>query len=66
MANIIIKGKTKLGRSRSEQETNLRKEFGATMSDENLDKLKHLEKKLKEDKGAKGSFIPQTEIEDVK
>ena len=66
MANIIIKGKTKIGRTRSEAEKNLRKEWGATMSDENLSKLEHLERKGKEKFGSKDNFLSQADIEDVK
>ena len=66
MANIIIKGKTKIGRTRSEQEENLRKEWGSTMSDENLSKLKYLEKRAKEEIGSKDNFISQVDVENVK
>ena len=34
-----------IGKTRSEQEKNLRKEWGSTLSDEQLDKCKYLEKK---------------------
>lgn len=66
MVEIIIKGKTKIGKIRSEQEENLRKEWGATMSDENLSKIKHLEKKAKEEWGSKENFISQVDAEKVK
>jgi len=59
MANIIIKGKTKFGYTRSEQETNLRREGMRSLSDEQLDKVKFLEKKFKEQTGAKDSNIGQ-------
>ena len=59
---VIIKGKTKFGKTRSEQETNLRKEGFVSMSDENLDKCKWLEKKLKEKHGSNTNFLRQTEI----
>jgi hypothetical protein len=59
MANIIIKGKTKFGYTRSEQETNLRREGMRSLSDEQLDKARFLEKKLKEQTGAKDSNIGQ-------
>lgn len=54
----IIK-KAKYGKTRSEQESNLRKDGFSTMSNENLDKLKYLEKKFDIKKG----FINQGEIE---
>jgi len=66
MVEIIIKGKTKIGKIRSEQEENLRKEWGATMSDENLSKIKYLEKKAKEEWGSKENFISQVDAEKVK
>lgn len=60
MVQIIIRGKNKFGRTRSEQEENLRKEgWGGGMSDEELDKCKFLERKLKEEKGSKPSRIRQ-------
>jgi hypothetical protein len=62
MANIIIKGKTKFGYSRSEQEQNLRKEGMSTLTDAQLDYLKHIEKKQKDTFGLKESFISQTDI----
>jgi len=66
MVEIIIKGKNKIGKTRSEQEENLRKEWGATMSDENLSKIKYLEKKAKEEWGSKENFISQVDAEKVK
>jgi hypothetical protein len=66
---IIIRGKDehqKLGRTRSEQEANLRKEWGSTMSDEQLDKCKWLEKKKKEFDGSGKNFIPGHQIDVVK
>ena len=62
MANIIIKNKTKFGYTRSEQEANLRKEGMRSLSDEQLDKCKFLEKKFKDQTGAKESQIGQTAI----
>lgn len=66
MANIIIKGKTRLGKTRSEQEKNLRKEWGPTMSDANLAKTEHLEKKAKEEWNSTENFISQVDAEKVK
>lgn len=63
---IIIKGSAKFGRRRSEQEENIRKEWGPTMSDESFDKLKYLEKKVEQTTGAKETFVGQVEIDKVK
>lgn len=66
---IIIRGKDeqhKLGRTRSQQEENLRKEWGFTMSDEQLDKCKWLEKKRKEFDGSSKNFIPGHQIDELK
>jgi len=59
---IIIKGRAKFGRTRSEQEQNLRREGMSSLSDEQLDKCKFLEKKFKDQTGAKESQIGQTAI----
>ena len=63
---FIIRGKTSMGKTRSEQEMNLRKEWGETLSDESLEKLKYLERKGKEKYGFRENFISQADIEDVK
>jgi len=66
---IIIKGKNrhqKLGKTRSQQEENLRKEWGFTMTDEQLDKCKYAERKLKEKTGQDKLFIPGHLINEVK
>jgi hypothetical protein len=55
---IIIKGKTSYGRTRAEQESNLRKDGMFGMTEENYDKLKFVEKKL----GVKRGFIRQTDL----
>lgn len=65
--HIIIKGKhDHFGKTRSEQETNMRKEWGSTITDEQLDKCKWLEKKRKEHDGSNKNFIPGHEIDRVK
>jgi len=64
--HIIIKGKCKLGKTRSEQEVNLRKEWGSTMNDGQLDKLKHSERKFRERTGVEHSFARLTDIDRVK
>jgi hypothetical protein len=66
MANIIIKGKSNLGRTRSEQEQNLRKEWGSTITDEQLDKIKHLEKKGKDKFGSNPNFVSAIDADDLK
>ena len=67
MANIIIKNKMDgLGKTRSEHEENLRKEWGHTMTDEQLDKLKYLERKIKEETGQTKNFIRGQDIDEVK
>jgi hypothetical protein len=59
---IIIRGKNKYGKTRSEQESNLRKDGFVSMTDENYDKAKYVEKKI----GAKGGFFRQADLEKVK
>jgi hypothetical protein len=59
---IIIKGKNKYGKTRTEQESNLRKDGFKGMSEENYDKAKYVEKKL----GLKGGFLRQTDLGKVK
>ena len=67
MANIIIPRKSgQLGRSRSEQEENLRKEWGPTMTDEQLDKIKFIEKRAKEVLGTTVSHIHPIDADKVK
>ena len=64
---IIIRGKhDHFGKTRSEQEMNMRKEWGQTMTDEQLDKLKHLEKKAKDGSGSKKNFIRLIDVDEVK
>jgi len=59
MFQIIIKDKSgQLGRTRSEHEANLRKEWGTTMSDEDYDKCKYMERRAKDIDGSAQSFIP--------
>ena len=66
MANIIIPRGDKFGKTRSEQEENMRKEWGHTMTDEQLDKLKFVEKKIKEKTGQSKNFIRGQDIDKVK
>ena len=65
--HIIIKGKRDhLGKTRSEQETNLRKEWGSTITDEQLDKLKFLERRIKQSSGQAKNFIRGQDIDKIK
>lgn len=69
MVHIIIKGKNshdKFGKTRSEQEGNVRKEWGQTMTDEQLDKLKFAERKIKGRSGSKKNFLTGIQIDQVK
>lgn len=66
MANIIIKKNDGFGKTRSEQEENWRKEGARTMSDEQLDKLKYMERKVKEKTGQTKNFIRGQDIDKVK
>jgi len=59
---IIIRGKTRFGRTRSEQEQNLRKEGMQSLTDEQLDRCKFLERKFNKETGGKDSFAGQSVI----
>lgn len=62
MANIIIKRHDRYGRTRSEQEENLRKDGMRSLSDAQLDRLKYEERKLKEATGSTKNFLGQDQI----
>jgi hypothetical protein len=64
--NIIIRGKSKIGKVRSEQEENLRKEWGSTITDEQLDRIKHLEKKAKDKFGTDPNFVSAIDADHLK
>jgi len=64
--NIIIKKPHSFGKTRSEHEKNLRKEWGPTMTDEQLDKLKFVERKKKEYDGSDKNFITGQDIDKIK
>ena len=69
MTHIIIRGKDeqhKYGKTRSEQEKNIRKEWGSTMTDEQLDKLQFIEKKKKEKDGSTKNFFPCHHIDEIR
>jgi hypothetical protein len=59
---FIIRGKARFGKQRSEQEANLRKEGMSSLSDEQLDRVKYIEKKQKDRFGLSESFIDQKHI----
>lgn len=47
MVAIIVRDRPKFGKTRSEQARNLQKEWGGSgMTDEQIDKCRHLEKRL--------------------
>lgn len=56
--HIIVKGETKVGRTRSQHEVQMRKEGMGTMSDEQLDRCQWLEKRGEKDHGSKDNFLP--------
>ena len=66
MANIIIPKHDSFGKTRSEQEKNMRKEWGSTMTDGQLDKLKYHERKIKEATGSKKNFVRGHIIDEVR
>lgn len=66
MANIIIRKPGNFGKTRSEQEQNLRKEWGPTLSDEHLDKIKFIEKRAKEAVGSDRNFIGAIDADKIK
>lgn len=66
VANIIIPRGDKFGKTRSEHEENMRKEWGSTMTDEQLSKLKYMERKIKEKTGQSKNFIRGQDIDKVK
>lgn len=62
MVGIIVRNKPyRFGKHRSEQESNLRKEGMATMTDAQLDKCKFIEKKT----DFRRSFFDKSEIDKV-
>lgn len=67
MAFVHIPKGDSLGRTRSEQEENIFKEWGTrSMSEEKLDKLKFLERKKRDGDGSRKNFIGGHEIDMVK
>lgn len=66
MANIIIPKRKSIGKTRSEQEKNLNSEGWFSLNEEQIDKCRHLEKKLKDEHGSRENFINQFFIDKVK
>ena len=67
MANIIISRHDKFGKTRSEHEENLRKEgWGNTLTEEQLDKCKFLERKAKDKTGIDKILFRPIDIDAVK
>lgn len=64
MANIIIHKPDSYGKTRSEQEENMRKDWGYTMTDTQLDRLKFIEKRKKGIDGSAKNFITGIEIDE--
>uniref|UniRef100_A0A6M3IRZ3 Uncharacterized protein n=1 Tax=viral metagenome TaxID=1070528 RepID=A0A6M3IRZ3_9ZZZZ len=63
MVAVIIQDRPyRYGRHRSEQEANLRKDGMATMTDEQLDKCRYMERKS----GVQRSFFDKSEIDQIK
>lgn len=54
------------GKTRSEQEENLRKDGMSSLTDEQLDKCKYLERKAREELGSKENLFNPMEIDQVK
>ncbi len=63
MANIIISKPDSYGKTRSQHEENMRKEWGHTMTDEQLDKLKFFEKRKKNTDGSTKNFATGIDID---
>lgn len=67
MANLIIHKPDSFGKTRSEQERNLRSEgWGRTLSEEQFDKCKYLERKIKNKTGSSKNFLKPDQIDRVK
>ncbi len=67
MVEIIIGWKQKHGKTRSEIEKNMRKEgWGSSLTEEEIDKCEHLERKAKEKFGLTESSMRTTNINKVK
>ena len=66
MVEIIIRKPGSFGRSRSERESNLNQEGMFSLTEEQIDKCKFLEKKLEEETGSKKTNLSHYHIDKVK
>ena len=69
MANVIIPGKVTIGKTRSEQVENIKKEWGGHggLSEESHDKCKFLEKRVKNKYGSGAErFLRDADIKKVR
>lgn len=65
--DFIIKWKSGLKGTRSDRESELRRSgWGGSMTEEQADKCRFLEKKIKNDTGAAPSNLPQHIVDEVK
>ncbi len=66
MVNIITRNKHDgFGKTRSQHEENMRKEWGSTMTDGQLDKLKFMERRKKDIDGSTKNFATGIEIDEM-
>lgn len=63
MTHIIVRNRTPYARSRSELEENLRKDGKSSLSDEQLDRCKKIERNVKEKFGLDGCAIDKAQID---
>lgn len=64
---LIITSKSRsLGKTRSEQETNLQKDGWYSLTGEQLDKCRHVEKKMRDRFGSRENFVNQSLISKVR
>ncbi len=63
MTNIIARKPDSYGKTRSIQEENMRKEWGSTITDDQLDKLKFFEKRKKNIDGSVKNFATGIDID---
>ena len=66
MVEIIIRKPESFGKTRSEREKNLNSEGMYSLTEEQVDKCKHLEKKVEKATGAKKTNLSQYHIDKVK
>ena len=66
MANIIIRKPGSFGKNRSERERNLNSEGMFSLTEEQMDKCKYLERKVEDATGAKKTNLSHYHIDKVK